>query len=106
MSNYTVNSSCTTEGTENTTYEESCVYDYGTTTGTVSCVTADGNYMLIEASDSPYTKPEAFLGFGEIRSGDTEYEFWGLDTSIIVYIFIINSDGSFTIQSGASVTIS
>ena len=62
--------------------------------------------MLIEACDSPSTKPEAVLGFGEIRSGDTECEFWGLDTSIIVDIYIINSDGSFTIQSGASVTLS
>ena len=62
--------------------------------------------MLIEAFDSPSTKPEAVLGFVEIRSGDTECEFWGLDTSIIADIYIINSDGSFTIQTGTSVTLS
>jgi len=46
------------------------------------------------------------LGYGEIRSGNTEWEFWGPDTSITLDVYIINSDGTFTIQSSASVTLS
>jgi len=42
----------------------------------------------------------------EILSGNTEWGFWGLDASISLDEYLINSDGTFTIQSGASVTLS
>jgi len=96
----------TTDGTTNTTYDESGGYDSGTTTVAVSGVSADGSYLLIETGKTPSSNPEAVLGYGEIRSGNTEWEFWGPDTSITLDIYIINSDGTFTIQSGASVTFS
>jgi hypothetical protein len=105
VSSCSSSSSWTTQGTENTTYAEDS-YDSGTTTVAVSGVTADGSYLLIETGKTPSSDPEAVLGYGEIRSGKTEWEFWGPDTSITLDVYIINSDGTFTIQSGASVTLS
>ncbi|HHZ77376.1 MAG TPA: hypothetical protein EYO46_06945 [Candidatus Lambdaproteobacteria bacterium] len=101
----TVSSNWTTQGTENSTYDESGGYDSGTTTVAVSGVTADGSYLLIETGKTPSSNPEAVLGFGEIRSGKTEWEFWGPDTSITMDVYLINNDGTYTIQSGASVTL-
>ncbi|MBC8259913.1 MAG: hypothetical protein H8E38_12910 [SAR324 cluster bacterium] len=105
ISSCSSSSSWTTQGTENTTYAEDS-YDSGTTTVSVSSVTADGSYLLIESGKTPSGNPEAVLGYGEIRSGKTEWEFWGPDTSITLDVYIINSNGTFTIQSGASVTLS
>tara|TARA_B100000809_G_scaffold214503_1_gene219310 strand:- start:19 stop:1332 length:1314 start_codon:yes stop_codon:yes gene_type:complete len=96
----------TTDGTTNDNYDESGGYDSGTTTVAVSGVTAEGSYLLIETGKTPSSNPEAVLGYGEIRSGNTEWEFWGPDTSITMDVYLINSDGTFTIQSGASVTLS
>ena len=102
----TVSSNWTTQGTENTTYDESGGYDSGTTTVAISGVTADGSYQLIESGKTPSSNPEAVLGYGEIRSGNTEWEFWGPDTSITLDEYLINSNGTFTIQSCASVKLS
>jgi hypothetical protein len=49
---------------------------------------------------------EGFPGYAEILSVNTEWEFWGPDASISLDVYLINSDGTFTIQSGASVTLS
>ena len=106
MSNYTVNSSWTNEGTENTPYEESSGYDSGTTTVTVSSVTADEGYVLIETGKTTTDNPEAQLEIGQKNSGETFWDFWGPDKTTVLDVYLDNGDGTFTIQSGASVTIS
>jgi len=100
----------TTEGEMNDDYAaEAGGYESGganAVTVTVSGVTADGSYVLIETGKTPADNPEAELGFGEINSGSSFWDFWGPDTTIVLDVYLINSDGTYTIQSGASVTIS
>jgi len=62
--------------------------------------------MLVITGEDPTTNPEATLGMGEIRSGTTDWEFWGPDKTIGLDVYLINSDGTFTIQSSATVTVS
>ena len=98
----------TTTGTTNDTYAQDSYDSDGANGATVSVsgVTADGSYMLVITGEDPTTNPEATLGMGEIRSGTTDWEFWGPDKTIGLDVYLINSDGTFTIQSSATVTVS
>ena len=98
----------TTTGTTNDTYAQDSYDSDGANGATVSVsgVTADGSYMLVITGEDPTTNPEATLGMGEIRSGTTDWEFWGPDKTIVLDVYLMNSDGTFTIQSGATVTVS
>jgi hypothetical protein len=98
----------TTTGTANDTYAQDSYDSDGANGATVSVsgVTADGSYMLVITGEDPTTNPEATLGMGEIRSGTTDWEFWGPDKTIGLDVYLINSDGTFTIQSSATVTVS
>jgi len=98
----------TTTGTTNDTYAQDS-YDSDGANGatvTVSGVTADGSYMLVITGEDPATNPESSLGMGEIRSGTTSWEFWGPDKTIGLDVYLMNDDGTFTKQAGASVTVS
>jgi hypothetical protein len=102
------NASWTTEGTTNDTYAEDSYDSDGanSVTVTVSGVTENGSYFLVITGDDPLTNPESSLGYGEIQSGQTFWDFWGPDKTIELDVYLINDDGTFTIQSGASVTLS
>ena len=98
----------TTTGTTNDTYAQDSYDSDGANGATVSVsgVTADGSYMLVITGEDPSTNPEATMGMGEIRSGTTSWEFWGPDKTIGLDVYLMNSDGTFTKQAGASVTVS
>jgi hypothetical protein len=61
---------------------------------------------LIETGKTPTDNPEAEQGFGQINSGESFWDFWGPDKTTVLDVYKDNEDGTFTIQSGASVTIS
>ena len=62
--------------------------------------------MLVITGEDPAINPEASLGYGEIQSGQTYWDFWGPDKTIGLDVYLINDDGTFTIQSSATVTVS
>jgi hypothetical protein len=98
----------TVKGEMDTDYEETSYESGGENAATVSVsgVTADGSYILIETGKTPSANPEAEQGFGQINSGESFWDFWGPDKTTVLDVYKDNEDGTFTIQSGASVTIS
>jgi len=51
------------------------------------------------------TKPEAVVGYGEIRGAESFWDFWGGDSSATLDLWAIPSSGNMTEVSGASITV-
>ena len=98
----------TEEGTSDSTYNEDSYSSQGFTisvTSGGSTYSTEGSYHLVLDGENPNTKPEAVVGYGEIRGAESFWDFWGGDSSATLDLWAIPSSGNMTEVSGASITV-
>ena len=56
--------------------------------------------------ENPNTKPEAVVGYGEIRGSESFWDYWGGDSSAAFDLYRLETDGPQTNVSGVTIIIS